>query len=109
MSKATYYQRGESLDYRNTTTKTIEAFAVVTLVSRIGIVGENIEPGAIGSVHVTGVFEIAKKDETAIPMGTLVYFDGVGITTSADSNIPAGYAAVDVAASDSTIKVKLLG
>nr|DAJ08298.1 MAG TPA: protein of unknown function DUF2190 [Caudoviricetes sp.] len=109
MSKATYFQRGESLDYANVTTDKIEAFSVITLVSRIGIAGDDIEPGEIGAVAVSGVFEIPKADETEIPMGTLVYYDGTGITSTATDNTPAGYAAANAAASDSSMIVKLLG
>lgn len=109
MTKATYFQRGESLDYLNKTTEKIEAFSIIPLVSRIGIAGDDIEPGDIGSIAVSGVFEMPKKDDTAIPMGTIVYYDGTGITATAASNTPAGYAAGDAAAGDNSIIVKLLG
>lgn len=109
MSKAAYYQRGEALDYNNTTTDKIEALTIVTLTSRIGIVGTDINPGETGSVEVDGVFEIAKTGAGAIGQGTLVYFDGDGITATAGSNIPAGYAAEPALAADTTVKVKLLG
>lgn len=109
MSKATYWQRGESLDYRNTTTKTIEAGTVVTLKSRIGVIGGDIIPGEMGTVHMTGVFEFPKADTNEIPMGTLVYYDGTGITATAGTDTPAGYAAADAAAGENSINVKLLG
>ena len=44
MSKAAYWQRGESLDYINNTDITIEANTIVTLVGRIGIAGTDIKP-----------------------------------------------------------------
>ncbi|MFW6680665.1 DUF2190 family protein [Lacrimispora sp. AGF001] len=109
MSKASYFQRGESLDYVNHTTEKIEALSIIELVSRIGIAGDDIAAGEMGTVIVSGVFEIQKTDTTAITMGTLVYYDGTGITTTATGNIPAGYAAADAAAGDSTMIVKLLG
>lgn len=109
MTKATYFQRGESLDFVNNTTEKIEAFSIIPLVSRIGIAGDDIEPGDIGAIDVSGVFEMPKKDDTAIPMGTTVYYDGTGITTTATENIPAGYAAGNAAAGDNSIIVKLLG
>jgi predicted RecA/RadA family phage recombinase len=109
MSKATYWQRGESLDYRNTMTKTIDAGTVVALKSRIGVIGGDILPGEMGTVHMTGVFEITKTDANEIPMGTLVFFDGTGITATAGTDTPAGYAATDAAAGDNSIIVKLLG
>lgn len=109
MSKAVYYQRGESLDYTNLTETKIEALSVIRLITRIGIAGADIEPGETGVIEVAGVFGIPKTDAAAIPMGTFVYFDGAGITTTADSNTPAGYAAAAAAAGDSSVFVKLLG
>ena len=37
MSKASYWQRGETLDYKNTGSSTIEANTVVELTGRVGI------------------------------------------------------------------------
>lgn len=107
MSKATYIQRGESLDYVNETTSTIEANTVVTLGERIGIAGTDILPGATGDVHVAGVFEIKKTDSTEIAMGTTVYFDGEGITATASGNVKAGYAAKKSAAGANTIEINI--
>ena len=107
--KATYWQRGESLDYKNNTTAVIEENTIISIATRIGVAGTAIEPGQTGSLHVTGVFEIAKAEGEAITMGTAVYFDGSAITATADGNTPAGYAAQDAAESASAVLVKLLG
>lgn len=109
MSKATYWQRGESLDYVNGTTAVIEANTIISLGTRIGVAGTSINPNEKGSLHVTGVYEIAKTGTEEIAMGAAVYFDGTGITNTADGNTPAGYAAATAAADDSLILVKLLG
>ena len=107
MSKATYWQRGESLDYVNSGETVIEANTIVAIGTRIGVVGTDINPKERGSIHVTGVYEIAKTGGE-IAMGAAVYFDGTGITT-ATSGTPAGYAAADAGADDAVILVKLLG
>lgn len=109
MAKAIYWQRGESLDYVNATDATIAANTIVSLGTRIGVVGTDILPGEKGSLHVTGVYEIPKSGAGAITMGAAVYFDGTGITTTASSNTPAGYAAQAAASGDSVVLVKLLG
>ncbi|TGX97709.1 DUF2190 family protein [Hominisplanchenecus murintestinalis] len=110
MSKAAFWQRGEALDYTNTGTKTIEANTIISFGGHIGIAGTDILPGEVGSLHVTGVFEMPKTDAAAIEMGTEVYFDGEGITaTKGDSAIPAGYAVQAAAAADTVILVKLGG
>lgn len=117
MSKAAYWQRGETLDYKNDTDTKIEANTVISFGSHIGVAGTDILPGELGSLHVTGVFEIPKTATTAIEMGATVYFDGTGITTAAnDGATPsptayplAGYAAQAAAAADTVILVKLAG
>ena len=108
MSKATYWQRGESLDYKNSGSVVIEANSVIDLGTRIGIAGTDINPNETGSVHVTGVYEFEKTGTGAIDMGAAVYFDGTGITT-ASSGTPAGYAAAAAEASAAVVLVKLLG
>lgn len=108
--KATYWQRGETLDYTNTTGSIIEANTIIEIgTSRIGVAGTQINPNETGSLHVTGVFEIDKVAAEAITMGTAVYFTGTAITATALDNTPAGYAAADAVADDATILVKLLG
>lgn len=109
MSKATYWQRGESLDYGNSGTAVIEANTIIDFGTRIGVAGTDINPGEKGSVHVTGVYEIKKTGTTAITMGAAVYYDGTGITNTATDNTPAGYAAAAAAADEAVILVKLLG
>jgi predicted RecA/RadA family phage recombinase len=114
MRKASYWQRGESLDYKNSGVATIEANTVVELPGRIGIAGTDIAPGAVGDLHMCGVFEFEKTSENAIPMGTAVYFDRTGITEAANDGeeeptayTPAGFAAADAAAGDEKILVKI--
>lgn len=104
--KASYWQRGETLDYTNNTDTVIEANTVVELAERIGITGTTINPGEKGTVHVCGVFEFAKTSSKEIPIGTSVYFDGNGITET-ESGTSAGYAADDSAAGATTILVKI--
>lgn len=108
MSKATYWQRGESLDFVNDGTSIIEANTIIDLGTRIGIAGTSINPGEKGSLHVTGIYEIEKTGTEAIPMGAAVYFDGTGIT-NAEGKTLAGYAAAAATAEAKVILVKLQG
>lgn len=116
MASATYYQRGESLDYTNSTASKIVANTVIELKGRIGVTGTDINPGETGSLHVCGVFKIAKTGTSKIDMGQTVYFDGTGITDAADDGgnpktdyAPAGYAVAEAAAAATEILVKLQG
>lgn len=107
--KATYWQRGETLDY--TPEKAVGNGEVVSLGTRIGVAGGDIKANELGHLHVVGVFEMTKATSEAITMGATVYYDaGAGaITTTASSNVPAGYAAAAASANDATVLVKLLG
>ncbi len=108
MTTAAYLQRGEALDYTNATEETIPNGAIVTIGTRIGVTGCPIPPGKTGTLHMVGVYEIAKADTAAVEQGTTVYFDGTGITHTV-GDIVAGYAAAPAAAADATILVKLCG
>lgn len=107
MSKAAYWQRGETLDYTNTGATVIPANTVVALEERIGIAGTDIAPGALGDLHVAGVYEFDKTGTAEIKMGASVYFDGNGITDVKSGNTPAGFAAQAAGASDKKVLVKI--
>lgn len=108
-TKASFYQPGHTLDYPNTTSDTIPANTIVSLVSRVGVIGMDIKAGETGVVHVEGVFKMPKITG-ALNMGTLVYLNSDGkITSTASSNVPAGYVATSAAAEDEAVFVKLLG
>lgn len=112
MSKASYWQRGETLDYKNTGATTIEANTVIELTGRVGIAGTDIAPGAEGDLHVCGVFEFDKTSQNKITFGQPVYFDKTGITEaskdgSSNAYTPAGFAAKAAAAGDKKVLVKI--
>lgn len=113
-TKAEYLQRGEALDYTNGTEETIKAGVIVPVGTRIGVAGCDIPPGQVGSLHMVGVFRIAKTGTAAIAMGQTVYFDGTGITGAAatgdeDTSIEVGYAAAPADAADTEVLVKISG
>lgn len=117
--KATYWEKGESLDYVNSGATVIEAGSIIDLKTRIAVAGASINPKERGSVHVVGVYQMAKKDTAEIAFGADVYYaPGEGITTAADNGetgdakvvyTPVGYAAEQSAAEASAILVKLQG
>lgn len=117
MATAAYWQRGEALDYTNSGETAIPVNTIVAIGSRIGITGAPIAPSETGVLHVGGVWEMPKTGTAAISMGTVVYFDGTGITDASNdgaqtdpvSYIEAGYAAETAAASATKILVKLRG
>ncbi|MDO5391025.1 MAG: DUF2190 family protein [Eubacteriales bacterium] len=108
--KASYWQRGETIDFKNNTGKKIEATDIVVIGTRIGVAGGDIENGETGAVHVTGVFQMKKKAE-AVALGQLLYADkdSMDITGTEDGNIPAGWAVYPSGADSNSVYVKLLG
>lgn len=119
--KAIYVQRGAALDY--SPAEDVKNGGVVSLETRIGIAAGDIPAGCTGTIHVEGVYTLAKASGEALPMGTAVYYDaaadaitgkasvqsGEGDAASTVSHVPAGYAAAPAAANDATVLVKLLG
>ena len=98
-----WYQRGEALDYKNTGDTMIEAGTIITIGERIGIAGGDIAPGAVGAIHVEGVFA---KGADALTIGTPVTITD-GTAAAAGSGSGNGYVAADAAATDSTVLVKI--
>lgn len=116
MSKATYWQQGATLDYKNTTNKPIDAGEIVTFGSRIGIAGTRIPAGEVGTLHVEGVYKMPKKSEEAITIGTSVFYTEDGITAESlaasgatAAEVSIGYAAETATSDQDTILVKVLG
>lgn len=112
VSKAAYWQRGETIDFRNGTNVPIEENTVVVIGKRLGITGMRIEPGEMGDLHVTGVFEFPKKTGEEVNLGSDVYFDpaeGHMTATEAAGNTKAGFAAAAAGADAATVLVKING
>jgi len=108
--QATFWQKGNALDYQNNGDAVIAAGSVVSLNTRIGVASAPIAPDQVGVVHVEGVFILPKQDGV-IALGAPVFWYAAGrqITTTAGSNIPAGYAVKAATAGDEVVYVKLLG
>ena len=90
---ANYQQPGSAIDYPNGTGSAIAAGQVVSLTTRIGVAGTDIPASAVGSLYVA--------------IGAAVYYDASAdnITTTAASNIPAGWAIAAAAENDATVQV----
>ncbi|KPU42164.1 hypothetical protein OXPF_39430 [Oxobacter pfennigii] len=75
MAKGAYIQRGDTLDFTNSSGSDIAYGDVVPITSRIGIAGENIKNGATGSLKIVGVFELPADNTAAFAVGDVVYWD----------------------------------
>ncbi len=105
---AAYYQRGESIDYTNETDAKIEAGDIVEFGSHIGVAGCPMEVGETGSLHMVGVFAMPKGSDEIEAGADVAYADGE-ISAAGEGSAAIGYAVEAAAASDTTVKVKLLG
>lgn len=107
MSKAEYWQRGESIDYKNTGSSAIEANSVIVLGKRVGVAGMTIQPGETGSLHVKGVFRF-EKDDSEITAGAEVYVTAAGkMTTTASGNTAAGFATEAAKPAETSVLVNI--
>lgn len=106
--RADFYQKGISIDYKNTSGATIAANTVVALgTTRCGVAGTDIPNNSVGSVFVDGVWIVPSTG--TIALGAAVYYDASAekATATATSNVPLGWAVA--AAENDTVKIKLLG
>ena len=89
---AIFVQVGDVIDY--TAAEDLSFGDVVDLTTRIGVAGAAIARDAAGPVQVTGVYRIPKATG-AVTVGQALYWakSAKNLTTTADSNTPAGWAA----------------
>lgn len=106
--RARYWQKGEVLDYKNETEEVIPENTAVLIGSRLGVTGTLIAPGEIGSLHITGVFELESTAEK-IEIGQTVYYDvdADKITVTAGSNVQVGFAAASFEEEETKVLVKI--
>ena len=107
MSKAAYWQRGEAIDFTNSTGEKIEANQIVTVGALIGIAGTDIADGETGTLHIEGVFEMPKKESEEIEAGAVVCFKEGAVEKFADGETPAGVAVAKAEAADAVVLVKI--
>jgi predicted RecA/RadA family phage recombinase len=115
--QATFIQAGDSIDY--TPVSAVAAGQVVVVGSHIGIARTPIAAGALGSLAVRGLFDVAKVTG-AITIGSALYWDADGdpvggtagtgaLTTTSAGNTFAGFAAAAAAESAATVRLNLVG
>ena len=96
---------------KHTPTAAVSAGGVVVLVDLIGIAPEDIPADVEGTLEVEGKFELAKQAATAMPAGTIVYWDEADqeVQTTADggANKQIGKVAEAAASADTVVSVKL--
>src|SRR5699024_408326 len=103
---ASFVKVGDVIDY--TAAEDLSSGDVVDLTTRIGVAGAAIARDAAGPVQVTGVYRIPKATG-AVAVGQALYWakSAKNLTTTADSNTPAGWAAAPAESEDPDVLVKI--
>ena len=78
--KAVYVQRGEYIDIIPETK--VNAGDVIVQGGLVGVSKLDIEPGKLGAIATTGVYDVEKGNEAFSP-GATAYWDGSKATASA--------------------------
>jgi len=109
-----YKAKGEVLQYTCGASETVSSGDVLFVRGIPGIAIHNIAANATGSIAITGVWEVAKEDDTtngpAFAQGAPVYWDiDEGEAVLAAGNPLLGYAYEAAGKTDDTVKVILMG
>jgi predicted RecA/RadA family phage recombinase len=102
-----YVQDGDVLNY--TAAAAIASGAVVLIGTRIGIALGDIAIGAVGTLAVTGVWQIAKLSTDVVAQGADLYWDAANsrLTTTASGNTKAGFAAAASGNGVTVVSIKI--
>jgi predicted RecA/RadA family phage recombinase len=105
--QARFIHDGKAIDFL--ANADIPAGTVVTQGSLIGITKVDIPTGQLGTIHVTGVYDVAKSN-IAIQIGNKVYWDNTAkkAVLNATGNIQLGIAILDATADESIVRIKLI-
>jgi|GEM_PF-192836 len=116
MAEAAFVQIGESLDY--TPGADVTAGDVVIQENIVGVAKSDIDSGDLGSLAISGVFDVVKAEEAFATVGANVYWDadgnpyggtaGAGAATATPTgNTWMGFVLVAAESTDSTVRILL--
>lgn len=111
MATATFIHDGNAIDY--TPSSDVAVGAVVVLGDMVGIAQRAIPANTLGSLALTGVFDLPKATGpgTGLAAGVALYWDAGNQVVTADSNSGAnkrvGNAAAVAGTADTTARVRL--
>ncbi len=106
---ARFVHQGNNLDIVPATD--IDSGSVIISGDLIGIASLPIPADALGSITVTGVFDIRRETGAATPLGTKLYFDAANNRVSDDDDSGArpyiGMSVQAAADNDPTVRLRL--
>ena len=103
---ARFIHDGKSVDFFPATD--VPAGSVIVQGSLVGVTKLELQAGRLGALAVVGVFDVAKGN-TAIPLGSKVYWDATAKQTvlTATGNALLGVAVQEAVADDTVVRVRL--
>jgi predicted RecA/RadA family phage recombinase len=106
--EAQFIHDGAAIDY--VPTAATPAGSVIVQGKLVGITKRDIEAGQLGTIHLTGVYDM-NKASAALTTGTSVYWDATNkcVTATATNNTLLGTTVAPAGANDATARVLLNG
>jgi predicted RecA/RadA family phage recombinase len=106
---AIFIQNGDALDY--VAPVDLPLGTVVPLTDTVGIAHRPIPAGALGSLALTGVFEVPRLVGGVIPLGKRLRWDPANTRVVTDpatpGSLPMGIAAAESGDTATTVRVRL--
>ena len=101
-----FVYNGGTVNYK--ATKDIAYREVVELGTRIGVAAATIPNGEVGTLNITGVYELTATSTEDYKIGDILYFKNEGVTKTNSSNEPvAGIAVAEKKSGATTALVKI--
>ena len=103
--QARYIQRGESIDFLPD--RDIAAGEIVIRNSLVGVARIPVKKGTLGSLALSGVFDVTKPVRCAFSVGAAVYWDAARQSAVTSGDQLLGLAAESSRVNDSHVRVIL--
>lgn len=107
MAQAKYVQRGETIDFINSTGADIAAGEVVALTARIGVAATAIPVGTKGALNVMGAYDFPALTTETLTVGQSVYYKDGKIQATDTGAVPAGWVVEPKAQAGAVARVKI--
>jgi predicted RecA/RadA family phage recombinase len=107
--QAIYVQCEDAIDY--TPAARLPSGSVVLIGALVGITSRPLAAGELGTLALTGIFDIARAPGAAVPAGTRHFWDataGQAVTVDGGgANRPLGVSVTDAGADDRRVRIRL--
>lgn len=105
-----FVSEGKTVNYTNSSGSAIVYKQIIPLTKQCIIAAEAIANGALGSVYLKGIFQLAAKSTDVIAVGNVLYWDDSNnyLTLTATGNTPFGLATTTKASTVTSVEACLV-